>query len=291
MPMQRKIGVFINEKAGRGKSKVVARLVKEELIKHHLEHELYTTHWPEKPEGLTDAFVVGGDGTLNFFINKYPYCQWPITLIRAGSGNDFHKEFFGRKIDFKKNIEAGIQGEIVECDAGNCNGKWFVNGFGAGFDGQVVKSMSDRKIKTFGFLAYLLYVLKNILFYRSASYRLTANGIDKTANAFMVTVANGKKYGGGFAVAPMAVMNDGKLNLVIIKKINILLRLIHLPKLRTGSHTKLSFVENSTIEKIFIQCRKPMPAHTDGEYFSSHEFNIEVHPKKFRFRIPGERGE
>jgi len=283
--MNKKFGVFINRKAGKGKPLIFSRLIQEELTKQQLLFEIFDTEWPANLNNLTDIFIVGGDGTVNYFINRYPECELPITIIRAGSGNDFHKELYGKKKDFKKNIETGLSGDIIFSDAGNCNGRWFLNGCGIGFDGKVVYSMQKKRQGAFGLSAYLLYVLKNIITYKSFNCIIKTKDEIRNIKAFMITIANGKKYGGGFNVAPGAKINDGKLNLVIIKKINPLLRLFHLPKIKTGNHTRLKITEQQEIETITIQSEYPVHAHTDGEYFSDTEFNISIHKGKFKFRV------
>jgi|SRR5690606_5619044 diacylglycerol kinase (ATP) len=284
--MDKKFGVFINKKAGKGKPRVFSKLLQEELKKHALQYEMYENEWPDSLEGLTDVFVVGGDGTLNYFINKYPDCSVPITIIRSGSGNDFHKELFGKKKDFKRNFETALHGEILPIDAGNCNGKWFLNGCGIGFDGRVVRSMKHKRSKSFGLSAYLVHTLKNLFFYRSGKYSIRYNGSSLNMKALMITVANGAKYGGGFMVAPGAKINDGRLNLVIIQQLHPLKRLIHLPKLKTGKHIELSITSDHLVESVTIDAEKPMDAHVDGEYFSSNHFKIEVYKNKFLFRVP-----
>ena len=99
----------------------------------------------------------------------------------------------------------------------------------------------------------------------------------------MIAAANGSRYGGGFLIAPESKIDDGLLDLVFIKKISILKRLINLPKVEQGKHLQLPFVEYSTGKKLIIRSNHLLDAHLDGEYLADTSFDIEIRPSKFKF--------
>src|SRR5688572_18653085 len=124
-------------------------------------HSVFTTYWPQVWDGITEVWIVGGDGTMNFFINHYPGIQLPLSIFPGGSGNDFHFMLYG-DVSIEHQVELILDGSPQFVDAGNCNGKLFLNGVGIGFDGAIVKDLLGKK-KLAGKASYLLSILKNIL--------------------------------------------------------------------------------------------------------------------------------
>src|SRR3712207_5055801 len=93
-----------------------------DIIASHLQRKgivftFYTTDWPVDCEGFTEAWLVGGDGTLNLFINRYPDLLLPLVLFKGGSGNDFHWMLYG-DLKLESQIERVLKGSIKEVDAG-----------------------------------------------------------------------------------------------------------------------------------------------------------------------------
>ncbi len=103
------------------------------------------------------------------------------------------------------------------------------------------------------------------------------------AEYFMINILNGQSFGGGFKVAPKAVLNDGRLDLNMVEKISPLKRLYYVPVIKKGNHIGLSFIKYHQEQKVEIQSACMLPAHLDGEYFSSDHFIIECLSGKFSF--------
>src|SRR5215203_4490949 len=82
-----------------------------------IKHAIFTSYWPSVWEGITQAWIIGDDGTLNCFINQYPDIQLPLTIFAGGSGNDFHWMLY-RNISIKKQVEQVLKGEAFAVDAG-----------------------------------------------------------------------------------------------------------------------------------------------------------------------------
>ncbi|RYY18675.1 MAG: hypothetical protein EOO04_23505 [Chitinophagaceae bacterium] len=143
----------------------------------------------------------------------------------------------------------------------------------------------SRKILT-GLLGYYYSVISMILKYKCTTIDVSADGrkIKTTDKVFMVTVANGSRYGGDFMVAPDAAVNDGTLDLVIVQGLSVLSRLFHLSKMKKGRHILLPFVQYRKAQVISIISSQPLAAHLDGELMIDTRFNIRLLPAKFLFR-------
>ena len=264
------------EKA-RQASAVIAAL----LDARGITYTLFAQQWPGSLEGFSAAWIIGGDGTLNCFINQYPDTQLPLALFAAGSGNDFHAMFY-QEMSMEEQVGHMLQGRSALVDAGWCNERLFLNGVGIGFDGAIVHDLLGRK-KMAGKASYLLAILKHIATYHEKNYTIRFDGSEVEGPQLMISVANGYRYGGGFQVAPKADLSDGLLDLNLVGPISPLRRIKYLPVIEKGEHLALPFVRFEQTTSVAITTPKPVHAHIDGEYLFTDRFSIRTLPARFRF--------
>ena len=157
-----------------------------------------------------------------------------------------------------------------------------MNGVGIGFDGAIVKDLLGKK-KLAGKASYLVSVLKNMLGYSEKSCVIQTPGGIIEQDCFMISVANAKRYGGGFMVAPRASVNDGVLDLSIVGKISPLKRIRYLPVIEKGKHLELPFIRYDQVPFVKVNASQQLHAHLDGEYLSASEFDIRLLPGRFSF--------
>lgn len=246
-----------------------------------IRHKVFSKIWPTSFEEFTEAWIIGGDGTINWFINQYPLLQLPLAVFPGGSGNDFHWMLYGEK-NTEQQVAQLLQGREQLIDGGMCNGKFFLNGVGIGFDGAIVHDLLGKR-KLGGKASYLLSILKQIISYHESSCTLEIADETIQQDCFMIAAANGKRYGGGFHVAPTAMLTDGLLDLNIVGKISPLKRMRYMPLIEKGEHLHLDFIKHRQTHKVSIQCSQKLHAHLDGEYLYADVFEIEVLPKRFSF--------
>jgi diacylglycerol kinase (ATP) len=145
--------------------------------------------------------------------------------------------------------------------------------------------MTNKNRWLTGYLNYYYVVLKSIASYLSVPVTYSFNsGPQSDERVFMITVANGSRYGGNFLVAPGAKPDDGLLDFVLVKSVGVLKRYYYLPGMKKGKHLSLPFVEYSKINSVKIVSQKIVAAHLDGELMMAKEFDISVLPGKFWFR-------
>jgi YegS/Rv2252/BmrU family lipid kinase len=280
---QQVIALLSNPASGNGKALRIQEWLCHNLNQRSLSYTLYTPPWPSSLEKFSAVWLVGGDGTIFHFINQYPNLQLPVALFGGGNGNDFAWQLLG-EISLEESLERALAGKSIMVDAGYCNGNYFLNGIGIGFDGSVVKSMDRKRTILRGHAAYLYTVIKQIFFYREQEIDVFfADGLHQHASYLMIAAANGSRYGGGFLVAPQARIDDRLLDFIFIKKISVLKRLLNLHKIEQGKHLDLPFVYSIQGGKIVIRSNHLLDAHLDGEYLADTSFDIEVRPAKFKF--------
>lgn len=257
--------------------------VLEGLLKQSsIPNTVFIQDWPASFEGFTDIFLVGGDGTLNFFINHYPDIRLPLVIFKGGTGNDFHWLLYG-ETDTAKQLKKVLELPARPVDCGICNNRLFINGIGAGFEGAVAKALSAKK-KLPGKTSYLLTILQKIFSYRSSHFTIQSADQSWSGKKLLVDISNGRRAGGGFHVAPAARADDGMLDLVIAEALSPLRRLIYLPVIEKGKHLGLSFITHRPVKAVTIQSPKRIQFHLDGEYGEANALDIRIREAAFLFR-------
>jgi len=206
----------------------------------------------------TDTIVlIGGDGTIGIFINKYKVKQ-KLMIYAGGTGNDFMRNYSEELVEYGDNVDKPYV--LVKDDK-----RYISNGFGVGVDAEVLRLYNNSRTKSR--LAYFYFSIKAFFSYEPTNAEVTIDG--KTNNykkVFLVVVQNGNNFGGGMNVAPGALNNDGILDLCIVHGIGRLKLLYHFPKVYKGKHIKVTkyfaFLKGKDVT---IKLSKKRPFQTDGE--------------------------
>ncbi|MEL6559077.1 MAG: diacylglycerol kinase family protein [Bacteroidota bacterium] len=276
--------VIYNPTSGRGKGKKVTERFRQYLLDNSISAQFIETdpevELAEKIHHLSDnsnVIVIGGDGTFYDVVNAIKNLKIPLSFLPAGTGNDFVK-----MLDIGSNeqetFDTAINGKTMQIDAGDCNGKIFLNGVGIGFDGQIVAAMQNKKKWLSGQAAYYYEVLRILSTYQDKPFHFSLDSTEFTKNLILLTIGNGSTFGGGFKLTPHANISDGLLDICEIGKISPLNRYLNLPKLQNGTHHKMSAVNMHQAKEITIEENNNLNAHIDGEYLGTPPFRIKVLP-------------
>jgi diacylglycerol kinase (ATP) len=284
MPPGKKIAIACNKLAGNGRAIAIAKRLVVELSNRSIGHNLYTDDWPGDLTSFTDVWIVGGDGTLNYFFNKYPGIRSPLVVFNGGTGNDVHSLLY-KEMSFEEQLEIALTATPKPIDAGKCNEKYFLNGIGIGFEGAVAKSLTNKKKTKTGKAAFMGAILQKVFFYSSKKYKAVANEYAMEGQRLLISVMNGHRAGGGFHIAPGSAIDDGLLDVVIVDKLNPLRRLRWLPVIEKGKHLELPFIKHFRTKKLVVTSEELMDTHLDGEYYSAKRLEIEMLPAKYLFRF------
>ena len=283
-----KVLVICNPFAGGGTSSQALELYRAFAKKEtSRKFSFYETHRPGDYDGINIAVetvapdvisIVGGDGTINEVLNVESCRARQIHLVPAGSGNDFHRLVYGN-LNIQQSIERVCSDGRIKYDLGICNGRYFLNGVGIGFDGSVARETMRMRLP---FLSsrwkYWVAIFKNVLFYRSIDVSIEVDGQTKNQRMFMIAVANGTDYGGGFRISPKSDAKDGLLDLVKVDALSPLKRLFNIPKVQAGRHLSEPFVTHERVNRVVVKSKDVIHAHLDGEQMSGKQFIIEIKP-------------
>lgn len=255
--------------------------INRQLTKRGIAHHLYVTNWPQTLDGCAEAWIVGGDGTANYFLNKYKNISIPLALFKGGTGNDIFWKLYGN-INREEQLHKALTSAAKPVDAASCNGAVYINSSGIGFDGEVLRSRKSIRIIG-GHLGYLYVVLRKIFSFREPTFTII-NQKTITGKFLLVAVNNSSRTGGGFLVTPNASLTDGLLDVMLCAPLSIFSRLRYLPVIEKGNHLKYPFIKYTQEKEITIEAEKTLYAHLDGELISGNKFHFKSLPGFVRIK-------
>ncbi|MEO6584526.1 MAG: diacylglycerol kinase family protein [Ferruginibacter sp.] len=270
------IGILVNPLSGNGKGGTTGRWLSEQLSLRRLHHQVITFPWPGSLEAYSEIWLVGGDGTLNYFLNNYKDNLLPLVIFKGGTGNDFAWKLYG-DCSLQDHFNIALASSPQRVDVALCNGQYFANSSGIGFDGEVLKSITSIR-KLGGGIGYLLFVLKTLLSYREPLFTITTKGKSFSHRYLLVLANNSSRTGGKFMVTPQASVNDGKIDLLLCKPLSVLKRLRFLPMIEKGKHLNLPFINYEQVENVLVTTDHEIYAQLDGELIKGNSFYFEVKP-------------
>jgi diacylglycerol kinase (ATP) len=285
-----KILVIFNPAANHGRAKELKKTI-QGMVKDYggLDWECTTVIGESREitlraiqKGYNHLIAIGGDGTTQEVVNgllSTPKTKRPtLGIVPIGSGNDFAGSL-DISLDYVNALLAAITGKPHPVDIGflkTSNGKkyYWVNVVGIGFD--AVVNIHTRKMKFFtGFWLYLTAALQTIM-QNHTPYHFTGqmDGKKFERNLLMLIISNGKREGGGFKVAPLALQDDGLLNYVGVKTISRFQMLLTLFFFLQGTQDQLPYVETGKLKKLEINADHPMQIHADGEIIAGFDSKV-----------------
>lgn len=274
------VAILYNSLSAKGKGKKIAQTVADYCNENNISFQLYENNWADSVLKAAQIALIGGDGTFNYFLNRFPKTEIPIVLFPGGTGNDLYWKLYNdapikSQLKLLGNNNTVIEMDIAECLLDNSIKKHFANGVGLGFDGAVLESMNT--VRFFGgFLGYYLVVLKNIFGFKEPHYTMQ---IDKQAAhsvqpLTIVNIANSSRTGGGFLISPHADIFDLKLNLLHCYVPSIWQRLTLFLKVSSGKHIKSKAITYLEIDTVSFKSNSSIKAQLDGELIESSTFKI-----------------
>jgi len=206
--------------------------------------------------------AVGGDGTINEIGSALLGSGVPLGIIPEGSGNGLAL-YLGIPMNESAAIGRINRFETEQVDTGEINGRHFFNMAGMGFDASVSDHFATENIR--GPIGYLRSVLNVLGRFKPSVYTLTIDGRQYVRQAFMISVANSPQYGNNAYIAPQASINDGILDVCIVREFPLHLLPQMVFRLFTKSADRSEYVEIIPGREISILRACRAPVHVDGE--------------------------
>lgn len=230
------------------------------------------------------VITAGGDGTVNEVAKVLVGTDTALGIIPFGSGNGL-----ARDLDIPMNAEKAIdiilKANTRTIDYGVANGHIFFCTCGFGFDAFISDKFADEKKR--GPIGYVRNVLEGVVDFKSEEYEITHDGGSLTERAFVLTCANASQYGNEAYIAPDADMEDGKMNVSILKPLTALEIPQTTLQLFTKNIGKNSKMTSLVTGKLHIKRTKAGAMHVDGEPVEAgREITVSIVPQGLKVLAP-----
>lgn len=236
-------------------------------------------------------YACGGDGTISEVANGIAgFSNAAMTCVPAGTGNDFLKNFGPDMVKFQ-DAENLWDGEVFPLDLIDCNGRCCVTIACNGIDARVADSVHQfsKAPLLSGRGSYLASVAVNFLFRPiGRHWTVTLDGTAVEDDFALVSMCNGRYYGGGSTPVPEARMDDGVLHTILIKNVSKLTFARLFSPYSAGKHAALppELIQVVTAKEVRIQADQEIISCLDGECFRSREVVMRLADKRLNFFGP-----
>ena len=235
----------------------------------------------------------GGDGTINEVVSGvYGHSNACFSVFPCGSGNDFVKCFAKGAFN---DISVIFNGTKMPIDLMKANDKICVNVCNFGFDTTVAQTVNDERAKHGhgGKNTYVKGIINALIHSMKNNAKVYANNelLNESGQYLLCTIGNGQYVGGSFNCSPRALLDDGMLELCLVKCISRLKFVTIIGEYTNGTHleskkSKGIFAYRRT-NNIKIVAPDGFTYTLDGEIMSTTELNISVLPKAVNLIAPG----
>lgn len=277
---------IINPTAGKGKALGLVPIIRDYFKGKPDKYVIKITEYPGHAtkiareyanSGTCRIYSIGGDGTVNEIVNGMAGTKASLGVIPAGSGNDFIRSIHG-EYQSSDIVADTIRGQERSIDLARANGKYFINISSIGFDADVVYNAQKFKRLPYipGSMAYLFSLIYTIFKNKISEVKVTIDDQEISLKILLATVANGRFYGGGMLPAPAAALDDGLLDICLVREVNRLKILTLFPKYMKGEHGEIEYVSFKRAKKIKIESKETIALNIDGEILTGQEIEFEI---------------
>ena len=271
------------------------------------------SHWiiglPASRNEVDAIIIFGGDGTVHHHLPQLARLQLPVLVVPSGSGNDFARALRLRSVQDSlaawrrfssggKNVRDIDLGLIAPLADKNCAGEapaphehLFCCVAGVGLDAEIARraNLLPRWLRAHG--GYAFSLLPALLKFAPVAARVAMFSGEEFVSAPMKRImvaafANTPTYGDGMKIAPQARLDDGRLDICIVRDINKSALLCLFPTIYFGRHLRLPQVEYFQTERLRVETDSLTEVYADGEYVCRTPIEVGVVRKALRVIIP-----
>ena len=239
--------------------------------------------------GEADLLIAaGGDGTLNEVVHGLmdlsKTARPALGVVPLGTANDFATGC-GIPRDPEEALVLCMKGQGVPIDIGKANEHWFLNAASVGFGAEVTATTPPELKRLLGPAAYTVMgaiLAMNVHHYRG---RLILPDREITASGPVAIVGNGRQTGGGIQVAPRARIDDGLLDLLMVRQIPAMALLTAARELQQLSPDG-EYISYSQTPWAEVYPEEAIPVNLDGEPVRFSSVRYEAVPRAIRLIVP-----
>lgn len=289
----REIVLLTNPSAGRGMGSRTAaialpRLREAGFVVRHLSgrdaDEALDLARASVADAVESLVVCGGDGMVHIAVQALANTGTNLGIIPAGTGNDVARYLGIPRSNPQLAADVVVGSHVRTIDLARSGSSYFVTVLASGFDSKV-----NERANTMGWpkgqLRYNLATLAELRVFEPLPYTIEMDGATRRLDAMLVAVGNGPSFGGGLRIAHGAEIDDGWLDVVIIKPMSKLELVKTFPKLYSGKHVTHPQYEHHRVRSVTVAA-PGIVAYADGERLGSLPLTVDIAPNALRVLAP-----
>ena len=291
--------LIVNPKSGADRGPELLPLVTERLLTRVTDLDVTITAGAEDVtraatlavlENRELLFIAGGDGTLNIAARAVAAVAGALErtvfgIIPAGTGNDFAKALdLGE--DAEVALEILLETQTVDVDLGVLNDRPFVNISAGGFVADVSAILTEPLKDATGKLSYVIGGARALFGREPFSARIRVPGGQRYSGGFelqMFAVCNARFIGGGYPIAPAALIDDGQLDVFLVKRTATIEFVGLLQKIAAGEHAQDDRIVHFRAPALELIFDRVVNVNIDGEVLQADRCSYRVRHRAARF--------
>jgi YegS/Rv2252/BmrU family lipid kinase len=216
-------------------------------------------------QGYDIVVAAGGDGTVNEVVNGLAGTQTALAALPVGTVNVWVREL-GLPMQPRAAAEALLQAQRRAIDLGRAGDRYFLLMCGIGFDAAVTAEVRADEKRKLGVLAYFKSALGVIGRYRGIPARITVDGRTIRGRVLLTVLGNSQLYGGVVKITARASLDDGLLDVCVIKGNSLWSAPFRIISIVTQRYNLDPKIEYHRAREVKIAARRPLPVQVDGDH-------------------------
>lgn len=294
--------IIVNQEAGSSKNKTKIQQIYDQLTSEKKHFKVYQTQYAgeerkiaeqvvETMENTDRILVIGGDGTLSNVLQGIG--EVAVGYIATGTGNDFARgvqlplEPLAALKQFE--LSEGKKLNIISYKINN-QAHLALNNVGIGLDAAVVAKTNQSKSKKIlnrlhlGSLSYITILFRLLFQQQPFPVEITTDDYFlRVDNAFLLTITNHPYFGGGIPLWPDADIYNNKIDVVLIKRYNILKLIYLLILIVTRRQMNHSDIIHLNTDNLSVKILNPEYLQADGEDAPQRPYEIQFSTQQHLF--------
>ncbi len=248
-------------------------------------------------EGIARVVALGGDGTINEVVNGlFQDSETPATalgILPMGTANDFARGCGIPPDDPGAAIRTALEAPASPIDVGRINDRMFLNVVSLGFGAEVTADTPDPMKQALGGAAYSIQALLSVANLAPAHHFDSSPTMAplRSCALYFAAIANGCQAGGGYQVAPKAVLDDGHLDLMIVRETPVAEFPALIAEWRDPDHPNNTHIFYRKLARFRLESAETIHLTIDGDPVTGRSFEVRVLPRSLRVVLPGLRAD
>jgi diacylglycerol kinase (ATP) len=259
---------------------------------------LTRVEWAASADQADVAVIFGGDGTIHRHLADLVERKKPVLVVPCGSGNDFARALgigslrdaarawrnYEQNPSTARAIDLGV---ISELNGESATQRYFCCVAGVGIDTEIARRANRLPRWLLARGGYALCAPPEFVRFAPLPMKISANGNSADPKATtLAAIANAAAYGGGMKIAPRAKLDDGLLDLCVVRGMNAFKLFCLFPTVYFGRHLGFEEVEYSQTRTVYIETERPLDVYADGEYVCKTPVSFDVAPGALKVMTP-----